>query len=57
VARHQPTAQQKAAAAERRARFTELAQRVAEMSDERAALVALMLMAASKGFAVAILFE
>src|SRR5262245_13843312 len=41
MARHQPTAQQKAAAAQRRARFTELAQRVAEMSDdERAALVA-----------------
>jgi hypothetical protein len=41
VVRHQPTAQQKVAAAERRARFTALAQRVAEMSDdERAALVA-----------------
>src|SRR5215213_4472744 len=39
--RHQPTAEQRAAAAERRARFTELAQRVAEMGDdERAALVA-----------------
>src|SRR5215211_2508729 len=39
--RHQPTAEQKAAAAERRARFTELAKRVAEMTDdERAALVA-----------------
>jgi hypothetical protein len=39
--RHQPTAEQKAAAAERRARFTELAQRVAGMSDDdRAALVA-----------------
>src|SRR5215211_7782109 len=39
--RHQPTAEQKAAAAERRARFTELAKQVAEMSDvERAALVA-----------------
>jgi hypothetical protein len=41
MARHQPTAQQKAAAAERRKRFTELAKRVAEMTDdERAALVA-----------------
>ena len=41
MARHQPTAQQKAAAAERRERFTALAKRVAEMSDdERAALVA-----------------
>src|SRR5215208_7043822 len=41
MGRHQPTAQQKAAAAERRARFTELANRVAEMTDEeRAALVA-----------------
>jgi hypothetical protein len=40
MARHQPTAQQKAAAAERRAQFTELANRVAEMTDdERAALV------------------
>src|SRR4051812_49985945 len=39
--RHQPTAQQKAAAAERRTRFTELAKRVAALTDdERAALVA-----------------
>jgi hypothetical protein len=39
--RHQPTAEQKAAAAARRERFTELAQRVAEMTDEeRGALVA-----------------
>src|SRR5215212_288857 len=38
---HQPTAEQKAAAAERRARFTELAKQVAEMSDDdRATLVA-----------------
>jgi hypothetical protein len=38
--RHQPTAEQKAAAAARRQRFTELAKRVADMSDEqRAALV------------------
>jgi hypothetical protein len=41
MARRQPTPEQKAAAAERRARFTALANRVAEMSDdERAALVA-----------------
>src|SRR5215203_5152072 len=41
MAKRQPTAEQKAKAAERRARFTELANRVAEMSaDERAALVA-----------------
>lgn len=39
--RHQPTAEQKAAAATRRQRFTELAKRVAEMTDEqRSALVA-----------------
>src|SRR5712691_8342222 len=41
MARRQPTPEQKAAATERRARFTELANRVADMTDdERAALVA-----------------
>jgi hypothetical protein len=39
--RHQPTAEQKARAAERRARFTELANRIAAMTDDqRAALTA-----------------
>ena len=39
--RHQPTAEQKAKAAERRARFTELAKQIAALTDdERAALVA-----------------
>jgi hypothetical protein len=39
--RHQPTAEQKAKAAERRKRFTELANDIARMTDdERAALVA-----------------
>jgi hypothetical protein len=39
--RHQPTAEQKTKAAERRARFTELAKQIAALTDdERAALVA-----------------
>jgi hypothetical protein len=39
--RHQPTPEQKAKAAERRARFTELAKQIAALTDdERAALVA-----------------
>jgi hypothetical protein len=39
--RHQPTPEQKAAAAQRRARFTELAKHIAALTDdERAALVA-----------------
>ena len=39
--RHQPTAEQKAAAAQRRERFTELANDISRMTDdERAALVA-----------------
>ena len=39
--RHQPTPEQKAAAAERRTRFTELAKHIAALTDdERAALVA-----------------